>query len=71
MTQQINKHYDSILREKIKESIREKKISYLELSKKSGISTTMISRFMTGKSSFTIKTLVKIADVLELNLLQL
>lgn len=51
---------------KIQETIRKKGITQRELSKRSGISEENISRIINGKNDPTLKTILKLADALEM-----
>jgi len=56
------------LTEKICERMQEKNISRTGLSKSLSVSPPAVTKILNGTSNFTLKTLLSLADALELNL---
>ncbi len=54
--------------EKICEKIEQKKINRSEFAEVLGVSKPAVTKILNGSSNFTLRTLLSIADALELNL---
>ena len=56
---------------KIRRILREKKLSQYELAEKMGVSPAQITKILSGKENLGIKTISKIEQALEVNLIEI
>ena len=56
---------------KIRRILREKKLSQYELAEKMGVSPAQITKILSGKEKLGIKTISKIEQALEVNLIEI
>ncbi len=65
------KHKPDSLGQKIREARRSRRVSLQEISRATGLSTTFLSRLDTSKTNISVDNLRKIADFLDVTMVQL
>lgn len=57
--------------ERIKTALKEKNITKGEFAKRAGFNPCMVSKYISGNHNFTIKTIFKIEQVLEIQIINI
>lgn len=66
-----NNNQNFLLAKKIKDTLKEQKISQVKFSEMMGVKSPMVSKWLNGTNNFRVNTLIKIEEVLKIQLVNL